>query len=169
LTWEDKYCLSKDEHEIHHDLTVITLPDGKFCPKLDAAYQYKGADWMSYAKGSWSLLHNTVPALQWGASYQAHKKYCNLAYRVNLNHAKMTAKHSAGFEGKCYDGKVYYKAHVHYEHGKEKEAETADHIAKLHMYQEHKCNANFSYKYKVMVNLMKPSEFQWGAVFSSSC
>jgi len=171
FSWTDRYCVSKDEHEIHHNLNVVTLPDGKFCPNIDAAYQYKGGDWMTYVKGHWSLLNNTIPALQWGASYQAHKKYANLAYRVNLNHAKQTAKHSAGFEGKCYDGKVYYKAHVHYEHANEelKKENAPAQVAKLHMYNEHKCNANFSYKYKVIVNLMEPSDFQWGAVFSSSC
>jgi len=55
IGWTDRYCLSKDEHEVHSTVDIETHPDGKLVPKFDAAYQYKGGDWMSYLKAAWHM------------------------------------------------------------------------------------------------------------------
>jgi len=123
---------------------------------------------MSYLKGVWK--GDAVPEMTWGASYLAHKKYANLAYRLNYNHATQTAQHEAGFEGKCYDDKVYYKGHFTFEGAKQGEegAPAPAHKMMFNLYNEHKCTANFTYKYKVQVDLNNPSAYKWGAVLSSS-
>lgn len=167
LGWTDRWCMSKDEHEVHSNVNVDTTTAGGFASDYNVAYQYKGGDWMSYVRGAFNIAAGSIPSVHWGASYRAHKTYANVAYRLAYSHADKSATHSVGFEGKCYSDEVYYKAHVDVNHSTDN-AEDRAHTAKFNLFQEHKVNSNFSYKYKVSVDLMNPQDYRWGAVFTQN-
>jgi len=158
---------SRDEHEIHSTLNVSTTTEANWETDHDMAYQYKGKDWMTYLRGMWNVRNNMDPRVHWGANYVAHKDYANIAYRLAYNHKENQATHSVGFEGKCYNAEVYYKAHVDVEHKTDGDAD-AGHKASFNLYQEHKVNSELSYKYRVWVNMMNPSDYKWGAVFTQN-
>jgi len=165
VTHEHHTTATKDDHEIHSNLTGTIKKEGVGKMDNNTAYIFRQKKYMVFADHKWSNHSLLDASTAFGFNYKANDKI-NIAYRAEHDHANRTLSHSAGLSQKTLKDKLFYKTQFEGIHST-KGGDLSECTWKL--YFDHKICQGFEWKGSFSTNMKDLKNYNFGFVLSSIC